>query len=152
MRHKNARTKLGRTSSHRKALLRNLSIELIRHGRIRTTETKAKALSAAVAKVITLAKRGEKDLSARRRALQIVPDKDTVAKLFSELGPRYQNRPGGYTRIYKLGPRLGDAAPMAIIELVDHVEKGGEPPKQQQEERKPSFTERILGRFKGGQA
>lgn len=144
MRHGNARTKLGRTASHRKALLRNLSIELIRHERIRTTETKAKAIRAVVAKVITLAKR--QDLAARRRALQILPNKEAVSKLFSDVGPRFADRQGGYTRIYKLGPRKGDCAPMAIIELVEQARKsdGAQP----EAPKKKSLAERIFGSSK----
>jgi len=144
MRHGNARTKLGRTASHRKALLRNLSIELIRHERIQTTETKAKAIRAVVAKVITLAKR--QDLAARRRAMQILPNREAVSKLFSDVGPRFADRQGGYTRIFKLGPRKGDCAPMAIIELVEQAKKsdGAQPEGQ----KKKSLAERLFGSSK----
>lgn len=146
MRHQNARTKLGRTASHRKALLRNLSTELIRHERIHTTETKAKALCSAVSKLITLAKR--QDLAARRQALSLIADKAIVGKLFDSLGPRYANRAGGYTRIFKLGPRKGDGAPVAIIELVDR-EKVDTTPEQPQ--KKPGLAARLFGSRKAQQ-
>ena len=124
MRHGKQRHKLSRDSAHRKALLRNLSRELIEHERIRTTQPKAKALRPEFEKLITLAKRG--DLHARRQALsELHNDKFAVHKLFEEIAPRYQGRPGGYTRIVKLGPRQGDSAPMAYLELVDFV-PGGE--------------------------
>jgi len=117
MRHQKTRNKLSRDSAHRKALLMNLSKELIEHERIRTTQAKAKAVRPEVEKLITLAKRG--DLHARRQALSTLSqDKFAVHKLFTELAPRYAERPGGYTRILKLGPRHGDNAPMARIELV----------------------------------
>lgn len=140
MRHGNARTKLSRTSSHRKALFKNMCIELIRHERIQTTETKAKALTAEIAKVITLAKR--QDHAARRRALQLLQDSDVVHKLFETVAPRFSSRNGGYTRIYKLGPRLGDAAPMAIIELLDRQTVEDKPEEPQ---KKPGLRERFFG-------
>jgi large subunit ribosomal protein L17 len=146
MRHRNARFKLSRTSAHRKALFRNLCTELIRHERIRTTETKAKALSIAVAKVITLAKR--KDVAARRRVLRLIPDRGIVAKLFDDLAPRFESRPGGYTRIYKLGPRQGDGAELAYIELMDRKEVGPEP---EQPKSKPGLRERLFGSKKAEQ-
>lgn len=108
--------KLGRTSSHRRALLRHLATEVIDHGQVTTTETKAKAVQPVVDKMISLGKRG--DLHARRQAASYLTDKAAVAKLFDEIAPNYAERNGGYTRIVKLGPRRGDAAPMAIIELV----------------------------------
>lgn len=117
MRHKKTRHKLGRDSAHRKALLMNLSREVIDHERIRTTHAKAKALRPEVEKLITLAKRG--DLHARRQAMAALgQDKFVVYKLFEEVAPRYSERPGGYTRILKLGPRPSDATEMALIELV----------------------------------
>jgi large subunit ribosomal protein L17 len=117
MRHRKARHKLSRDASHRKALLRNLVTELLRHGRITTTLAKAKAMQSPAEKMITLGKRG--DLHARRQALSFVQSKDVVHKLFDTIAAQYAERPGGYTRILKTGQRQGDAAPMAIIELVD---------------------------------
>ena len=117
MRHQRNRHKLGRDAAHRKALLLNLSKELIEHERIETTEAKAKAVKPEVEKLITLARRG--DLHARRQALAALgQDKFVVYKLFEEIAPRYTERPGGYTRILKLGPRKSDATEMALIELV----------------------------------
>ena len=117
MRHQKQRHKLSRDSAHRKALLRNLSREMIEHERIRTSETKAKAVKPELEKLITLAKRG--DLHARRQALSTLgQDKFTVHKLFEEVAPRYAERPGGYTRILKLGPRPGDATELVYLELV----------------------------------
>jgi large subunit ribosomal protein L17 len=117
MRHQKTRNKLSRDAAHRKALLMNLSKELIEHERIKTTEAKAKAVKPEIEKLITLAKRG--DLHARRQALStLAQDKFTVHKLFVEVAPRYADRPGGYTRILKLGPRRSDATEMVFIELV----------------------------------
>jgi large subunit ribosomal protein L17 len=117
MRHRRTRHKLSRTASHRKALLRNLCKELIDHERIKTTEAKAKAVKPEVEKLITLGKRG--DLHARRQALSTLgQDKFAVYKLFEEVAPRYADRPGGYTRILKLGPRRSDASEMVYLELV----------------------------------
>ena len=117
MRHQKTRNKLSRDSAHRKALLMNLCKEVIEHERIKTTEAKAKAVKPEVEKLITLAKRG--DLHARRQALsQLGQDKFVVYKLFEEVGPRYADRPGGYTRILKLGPRSSDATEMVLLELV----------------------------------
>jgi len=118
MRHQKTRHKLSRTASHRKALLRNLCKEVIEHERITTSEAKAKAVKPEVEQLITLAKRG--DLHARRQALAALgQDKFAVHKLFEEVAPRYADRPGGYTRILKMGFRVGDNAPMAFVELVD---------------------------------
>jgi large subunit ribosomal protein L17 len=117
MRHANAGKKLGRDSAHRKALYSNLAGALITHGRIETTEAKAKAVRPYAEKLITLGKRG--DLHARRLAMAELRSNDVVHRLFSEVAPRFADRNGGYTRIVKLGPRLGDAANMALIELVD---------------------------------
>jgi large subunit ribosomal protein L17 len=117
MRHQKTRNKLSRDSAHRKALLMNLSKEIIEHERIETTEAKAKAVKPEIEKLITLAKRG--DLHARRQALStLAQDKFAVHKLFVEVAPRYKERPGGYTRILKLGPRRSDATEMVFIELV----------------------------------
>ena len=117
MRHQKNRHKLSRDSAHRKSLLMNLSKELIDHERIETTTAKAKAVKPEVERLITLAKRG--DLHARRQALSALgQDKFMVYKLFEEIAPRYVDRPGGYTRILKLGPRKSDATEMALLELV----------------------------------
>jgi large subunit ribosomal protein L17 len=117
MRHQRTRGKLSRDSAHRKALMMNLSKEIIAHERIRTTEAKAKAVKPEIERLITLAKRG--DLHARRQALStLAQDKFAVYKLFDELAPRYAARPGGYTRILKLGPRRSDSSEMVLIELI----------------------------------
>jgi large subunit ribosomal protein L17 len=117
MRHQKTRHKLSRDAAHRKALLMNLSKEVIEHERIKTTEAKAKAVRPVLEKLITLAKRG--DLHARRQALStLAQDKFTVYKLFDVLAPRYADRNGGYTRILKLGPRKSDATEMVFLELV----------------------------------
>jgi large subunit ribosomal protein L17 len=117
VRHRHRRGKLSRDAAHRKALLSNLSKQLITHERIKTSEAKAKAVKPEVEKLITLAKRG--DLHARRQALSALgQDKFTVHKLFEEVAPRYGQRPGGYTRIVKLGPRRSDSTEMVYIELV----------------------------------
>ncbi|HEV7459190.1 MAG TPA: 50S ribosomal protein L17 [Solirubrobacteraceae bacterium] len=117
MRHQRTRHKLSRTASHRKSLLRNLAKEVIDHERIKTTEAKAKAVKPEVEKLITLAKRG--DLHSRREALSALgQDKFVVYKLFEEVAPRYVDRPGGYTRILKLGPRRSDSTEMVYLELV----------------------------------
>ena len=108
--------KLGRTSAHRKAMLRNLVTDLLREGRITTTDTRAKEARRQAEKMITLAKRG--DLHARRQALAYVYDATEVTKLFDEIAPKYADRQGGYTRILKLGPRQGDNAEMVFLELV----------------------------------
>ena len=108
--------RLGSGPAHQKLLLSGLASSLIRDGKIRTTEARAKAVRPVVERLITHAKRG--DVAARRRVLRTVPDRDIVHKLFSEVAPQYAERNGGYTRIVKLGPRKGDAAPMALIELI----------------------------------
>lgn len=108
--------KLGRPSAHRKAMLRNLVTDLLREGRISTTETRAKEARRQAEKMITLAKRG--DLHARRQVLAYVYDEDVVTKLFDEIAPNYADRNGGYTRILKLGPRRGDCAEVVFLELV----------------------------------
>ncbi len=116
MRHGKTGVKLGRTSSHRTALFRNLVTSLFKHDRIRTTDVKAKEIRKWADDMITLAKRG--DLHARRQALAVITEKDVVYKLFREASVRYGEIPGGYTRIVKVGFRPGDAAPISIIELV----------------------------------
>ena len=109
--------RLGGGPAHERLMMANLATALFEHGRITTTEAKAKRLRPLAERLITFAKRG--DLAARRRVLTVVRDKDVVHVLFTEIGPRYQTRQGGYTRIVKVGPRKGDNAPMAIIELVE---------------------------------
>jgi large subunit ribosomal protein L17 len=112
--------RLGGSPAHERLMLANLATSLFKHGRIQTTETKAKRLRPLAEQLITKAKRG--DLHARRRVLTVVRDKDVVYQLFDQIAPRFSNRNGGYTRIVKTGPRKGDAAPMAIIELVEELE------------------------------
>jgi large subunit ribosomal protein L17 len=109
--------RLGGSPSHERLMLANLATSLFEHGRITTTEAKAKRLRPYAEKLVTFAKRG--DLHARRQVMTVIRDKDVVHHLFAEIGPRYENRPGGYTRIVKVGPRKGDNAPMAVIELVE---------------------------------
>ena len=122
MRHQRAGKKLGRDSAHRKALYANLAGALIEHGRIKTTQAKAKAVKPLAEQMITLGRRG--DLAARRHAVSILRSKDVVHHLFAEVAPRFADRPGGYTRIVKLGPRQGDAADMVYLELVDYEPAG----------------------------
>jgi large subunit ribosomal protein L17 len=117
MRHARSGKKLGRDSAHRKALYSNLAGALIEHGRIKTTVTKAKAVKPIAEQMITLGRRG--DLHARRQATAFLRSRDVVHKLFADVAPLFKDRPGGYTRIVKIGPRAGDAAEMAYLELVD---------------------------------
>lgn len=121
MRHRSKTVKLKRNASHRKALLSNLACSLIEHGRIKTTLGKAKALRPVAEKLVTLAKRD--DLHSRRLAIAYLHQKDVVKKLFSEVAPASKDRQGGYCRITKLGARMSDSAPMAVIEWVDRTEK-----------------------------
>ncbi|PIE57936.1 MAG: 50S ribosomal protein L17 [Desulfobulbus propionicus] len=120
MRHRKAGRKLGRTASHRKAMLRNMVTSLLEHERIVTTVPKAKEARRMAEKMITLGKRG--DLNAKRQAFAYIRSRDVVAKLFDELSQQYSDRQGGYTRLIRTGNRYGDAAPMAIVELVDYNE------------------------------
>jgi large subunit ribosomal protein L17 len=131
MRHRLAGRQFGRNSSHRKALFRNLVTSLLEHGHIETTEAKAKELRGIADKMITLGKKG--DLSAKRMALSYIQSRDVVAKLFSEIAPRSAERNGGYTRVIKTRVRLGDSAPMAIIELVDKEGAAAPKPKAKKE-------------------
>ncbi|MBT8100043.1 MAG: 50S ribosomal protein L17 [Gammaproteobacteria bacterium] len=117
MRHRKSGRKLGRNSSHRKAMFRNMAASLIRHETIKTTLPKAKELRRVAEPLITLAK--EDGVANRRQAFDRLRDKEAVGKLFKDLGPRFKDRPGGYIRILKMGPRPGDAAPMALVQLVD---------------------------------
>ena len=117
MRHKKSGRKLGRTSSHRKAMFRNMATSLLLHETIKTTLPKAKELRRVVEPLITLAKKD--DISNRRLAFSRLRDKVIVGKLFNDLGPHFKERPGGYLRILKIGQRSGDSAPMAIVQLID---------------------------------
>jgi large subunit ribosomal protein L17 len=129
MRHKVAGKRLGRDTDHRRLLRRNLINALFRHERIKTTQAKADAIRAEAEKMITLAKRSlahpdpARGVHGRRLVLARLRDKNSVAKVFDVLAPRYEDRAGGYTRVYKLGPRKGDAAPMVLLELVDREEE-----------------------------
>jgi large subunit ribosomal protein L17 len=116
MRHKIAGRRLSRSTGHRRALYRNLVTDLLKHGKIVTTEAKAKEVRGMAEKMITLAKKS--GLHNYRQALSFITDKKVTEKVFAELGPRYKERPGGYTRLVKLEPRLGDGAPMVKLELV----------------------------------
>ena len=119
MRHRKGGRKLGRTSAHRKAMLRNMVTSLLDVERVETTDAKAKEVRRLAERMITLGKRG--NLHARRQALSVIRSRGVTAKVFDELATRFKDRPGGYTRIMKLGSRAGDAAPVSIIELVDRV-------------------------------
>src|SRR5512145_15962 len=134
MYHGKAGRKLGRTSSHREAMFRNMVTSIIKHESIRTTDTVAKEVRKLADKMITLGKKG--DLHARRQALSIVRDKDMVGKLFGELTERFRNRAGGYTRIVKVGYRFGDNAPVSILEyLPDEKKKEKAKPKSKKEKK-----------------
>jgi large subunit ribosomal protein L17 len=129
MRHAMKHRKLGRTSSHRQAMFRNQLASLFEHGRIKTTLAKAKELRPIAERLVTRGRQGT--VHARRMVGRWVPDRDVIKKLFDEVAPRFTDRPGGYLRIVKLGPRPGDAAEMAILEFVDH-----EPAKKEVEKKK----------------
>ncbi len=116
MRYGKSGSKLGRTTSHKKAMLRNMATSILKYEKIRTTDSKAKELKRVVDKLITLGKRG--DLHARRQAAAFVRDRAMVGKLFDELSTRFRNREGGYTRVIKVGCRIGDNAPVSIVELI----------------------------------
>ena len=133
--------RLGGSPAHEKLMLANLATSLFRHGRITTTEVKAKRLRPLAEQLITKAKRG--DLHARRRVLTVVRDKDVVFTLFDQIAPRFANRPGGYTRIVKTGPRKGDAAPMAIIELVEELVEAAPAKATKAGARKAARTEAV---------
>ncbi len=120
MRHRKSGKRLGRDSAHRKALFRNMVTSLMEHERIQTTDAKAKELRGIADRMITLGKRG--DLHARRQAAAVIRDQAITSKVFGELADRYRERPGGYTRVIKVGHRAGDAAPVSIVELVDRAE------------------------------
>jgi large subunit ribosomal protein L17 len=152
MRHLKAGRKFGRTSAHRKALFRNLVQALIQKERISTTLAKAKELRGKVEKTITLGKRGT--LHARRQAFKLAPAKEIVQKVFGPLAERYSKRPGGYTRIIRIGNRKGDNAPMAFIELVDREGESAEKvaPKKEAAETKPKVTEKKKAEPKAKEA
>jgi large subunit ribosomal protein L17 len=134
MRHRIAGRKLGRTTSHRKAMLRNLVTSLFEHEKVKTTDSKAKELRPLAEHLIGLGKRG--DLHARRQALAVVRKTEIVKKLFETISPRYQTRPGGYLRIAKIGFRPGDGAPVSIVELIGERKKEGKKVKKSRAERK----------------
>ena len=133
MKHLQKTRRFDRTSAHRNAMFRNMVTSLIKHERIETTLPKAKELRVWAARMITLAKRG--DLHARRQALEVIRDKQTASKLFDEIGPRYSDKQGGYTRITRIGERSGDGAPMALIELV-HQQGAAKGPARKSEAKK----------------
>lgn len=116
MRHAKKYKRLGTDASHRRAILRNLATEILKHEKITTTQARARAVRPVIDKLITLAKKG--NLHARRQISELISEEEVIKKLFSEVVTRYEDRPGGYTRILKLGPRKGDAASMVVIELV----------------------------------
>jgi large subunit ribosomal protein L17 len=132
VRHRRSGRKLGRDASHRKALYANLTSALIEHGRIKTTVAKAKEVRPVAEQMITLGRRG--GVPARRQALKFLRSQDVVHKLFSEVGPRFADREGGYLRIIRIGPRLGDAAEMAYLELVDFTPEAAPPRRRRRRE------------------
>ncbi|MCK4547733.1 MAG: 50S ribosomal protein L17 [Candidatus Eisenbacteria sp.] len=144
MRHGKEGRKLSRTASHRKAMFRNMMASLIREERVKTTEAKAKEGRRWIDKLITLGKRG--DLHARRVAGRTVQDKAALKRLFDEIAPRYESRQGGYSRVLKLGPRKGDAAPMALLELVERKVVKAPPAEEGKKKRgKKKTTEEDAG-------
>lgn len=147
MRHRVHGRKLGRTTAHRKALFRNQLIALFTHERIITTVAKAKELRPVAERMVTLAASGS--LPARRRVATMVPDKAIVKRLFEEIAPRFADRPGGYTRIVRVGPRRGDGAELAVIEFIDYT-----PSKKDESEQgsKTSLMDRARGMFGGKKA
>jgi large subunit ribosomal protein L17 len=135
VRHQRSGRKLGRDASHRKALYANLTGALIEHGRIKTTVAKAKEVRPVAEQMITLGRRG--GVHARRQALKFLRSQDVVHKLFSDVGPRFAGREGGYSRIVRIGPRLGDAAEMAYLELVDFTPEAPAPRRRRRREEEP---------------
>jgi len=133
--------RLGGSPAHEKLMLANLATSLFKHGKITTTETKAKRLRPLAERLVTFAKRG--DLHSRRRVLTVIRDKDVVVALFDEIGPRFSTRPGGYTRIVKAGVRKGDAAPMAVIELVEELVEAAPTRSTKATARKATRTEAV---------
>jgi large subunit ribosomal protein L17 len=142
MRHRHKGRKLNRTWSHRKAMLRNMVTTLLDLEQIETTDAKAKEVRSLAERMVTLAKRGKDDLAARRQVLKVVRSKKVVAKLFDELGPRYADRPGGYTRIVKVEERRGDGASLSILQFVtEPVTFKERKPRYDEEEEKPKAAE-----------
>ena len=141
MRHRVAGSKLGRTTSHRISMLRNLVTSLVEHERVKTTDAKAKELRPLAEKLIGLGKRG--DLHARRQALSVVRKPELVAKLFDTLSPRFQARTGGYVRIMKLGNRPGDGAPVSIVEWIGDEKEGAKKGKAKKRREKTKRSERT---------
>jgi large subunit ribosomal protein L17 len=141
LRHHKSGRKLGRDASHRKALYANLTSALIEHGRIKTTVAKAKEVRPVAEQMITLGRRG--GVHARRQALKFLRSQDVVHKLFSEVGPRFADRDGGYSRIVRIGPRLGDAAEMAYLELVDFTPEAPAPRRRRQPEEAEQEPETV---------
>jgi large subunit ribosomal protein L17 len=139
--HRRSGRKLGRDASHRKALYANLASALIEHGRIKTTVAKAKEARPVAEQMITLGRTG--GVHARRQALKLLRSQDVVHKLFSEVGPRFADRPGGYSRIVRIGPRQGDAAEMAYLELVDHVAEAKPPRRRRRVEEEPEGEPQV---------
>jgi large subunit ribosomal protein L17 len=139
MRHGKSGRRLGRTTSHREAMFRNLVTSFLNHEKITTTDAKAKEIRSVAEKMITLGKRG--DLHSLRQAASFIREKSVVTKLFSTIAPRYKDRPGGYTRIVKLGIRQGDAAPVSLIELVEEEMK---PQKVRKQPAKAAVTAKIV--------
>ena len=140
MRHRRSGRKLGLDASHRKALYANLTSALIEHGRIKTTAAKAKEVKPVAEQMITLGRRG--GVPARRQALKFLRSQDVVHKLFSDVGPRFAGREGGYARIVRIGPRLGDAAEMVYLELVDYLPEAAPPrPRRREREAEPEQAE-----------
>ncbi len=141
MRHRIAGRKLGRTTSHRVAMLRNLVTSLLEHEKVKTTDAKAKEVRPLAEKLIGLAKRG--DLHARRQALSVVRKADVVKKLFETLSPRFQSRTGGYLRIVKMGYRPGDGAPVSLVELIGEGKEGAKKGKKKREKVKRSQRTKL---------
>jgi large subunit ribosomal protein L17 len=139
MRHRVHARKLGRDPSHRKAMYRNLVTSLLEHERVETTDAKAKEVRRLADRMITLGKKG--DLAARRRALSVIRERDVTAKVFGELAERFRNRPGGYTRVLKSRVRVGDAAAMSIVELVEALDEAA--PKQKTSSKKASTAKKA---------
>jgi large subunit ribosomal protein L17 len=139
VRHQKSGRKLGRDASHRKALYANLTGALIEHGRIKTTVAKAKEVRPVAEQMITLGRRG--GVHARRQALKFLRSQDVVHKLFDDVGPRFKDREGGYSRIVRIGPRLGDAAEMAYLELVDFTPEAAPPRRRRRREEEPEPEE-----------
>lgn len=133
--------RLGGSPAHERLMLANLATSLFRHGKIRTTESKARRLRPFAERLVTFAKRG--DLASRRRTIAVLHDKEVVHSLFEEIAPKYANRPGGYTRTTKIGPRKGDNAPMAVIELVEELVVEEEAPKRKRAARKAAKTDVV---------